>query len=98
MRERSEVDLMLDVLLFSWLTGWSTWFGFDVDAVESMDSSDGRILYLTGLLESFSVQDLTYPCDSLDAFAGVLGALETSFRGGFLFGLPESCSDIGLLW
>lgn len=57
-----------------------------------------NMLYLKGLLEEFSLRDLSYPCDSLNAVAGILGALEASFPGGFLFGLPEVCFDIALLW
>ena len=57
-----------------------------------------NMLYFKGLLEEYSLRDLTYPCDSLDALAGILGALEASFPRGFLFGLPEVCFDIALLW
>ncbi|CZR52493.1 uncharacterized protein PAC_02370 [Phialocephala subalpina] len=57
-----------------------------------------NMLYFKGLLEEFALRELTYPCDSLDALAGVLGALEASFPEGFLFGLPEVCFDIALLW
>lgn len=38
-----------------------------------------------------------YLCDSLDAFAGVLDALDASFPGGFLFVLPRVCFDVSLL-
>lgn len=57
-----------------------------------------NMLLFKRLVEEFVERELTYPCDSLDAFAGVLDALGASFPGGFLFGLPEICFDIGLLW
>ncbi|KAF2189359.1 HET-domain-containing protein [Zopfia rhizophila CBS 207.26] len=57
-----------------------------------------NMFYFKSLVEEYVERELTYPCDSLDAFAGVLDALEASFLNGFLFGLPEVCFDIGLLW
>ena len=57
-----------------------------------------NMLYFKGLLEEFCKRELTYPCDSLEAFGGVLAALDASFPGGFLHGLPEICFDIALLW
>jgi hypothetical protein len=57
-----------------------------------------NMLYFKGLVEEYVNRELTYPCDSLNAFAGVLNALEASFPTGFLFGLPEVCFDISLLW
>ena len=57
-----------------------------------------NLLYFKDLVEAFSTREMTYPCDSLNAFAGVLNVLEASFSGGFLFGLPEICFDTALLW
>jgi hypothetical protein len=45
--------------------------------------------HFKNLLEDFLVRQLTYPCDSVDAFSGILRTLEPSFPGGFHFGLPE---------
>jgi len=56
------------------------------------------MFYFKGLLEEFVIWELMYLCDSLDAFAGVLGALEASFPDSFIFGLPEVCFNISLLW
>lgn len=56
------------------------------------------MLYFKSVLEDYTTRDLTYPCDSLDAFEGVLNMLRSSFPGGFIFGLPEVCFDIALLW
>ena len=54
--------------------------------------------HLKKLLEKFMVRELTYPCDSLDAFAGIFKSMENAFPGGFHYGLPELYFDISLLW
>lgn len=56
------------------------------------------LLYFGRMLREYTPRELTYPCDSLDAFEGVLNMLKTSFPGDILFGLPEVCFDIALLW
>jgi hypothetical protein len=56
------------------------------------------VRYFQNLLEKFLVRELSFPCDSLDAFAGILHVLEGSFPGGFHYGLPELFFDITLLW
>jgi Heterokaryon incompatibility protein (HET) len=56
---------------------------------------------LRGLLASLRTylkRELTYPCDSLAAFAGVLSAMTPFFPGGFHFGIPELCFTSALLW
>ena len=50
------------------------------------------------LVENYARRTLSYPCDSISAFSGVLNSLEGSFFAGFLFGLPELYFDIALLW
>lgn len=56
------------------------------------------LLYYRRILADYTARELTYPCDSLDAFEGVLSMLKSSFSGDILFGLPEVCFDIALLW
>ncbi|OAA57165.1 Heterokaryon incompatibility [Cordyceps fumosorosea ARSEF 2679] len=41
---------------------------------------------------------LSYPEDSMDAFAGILTVLQTTFLGGFLCCLPVMFFDTALLW
>jgi hypothetical protein len=50
------------------------------------------------LVENYSKRTLSFPCDSISAFAGIVTTLRGSFPGGFLFGLPETYFDIALLW
>jgi hypothetical protein len=50
------------------------------------------------LVENYTRRTLSYPCDSISAFSGVLTFLRGSFFGGFLFGLPELYFDVALLW
>jgi hypothetical protein len=54
--------------------------------------------HFMNLLEDFLARQLTYPCDSADAFTGITRTLEPSFPGGFHYGLPELFFDIALLW
>jgi hypothetical protein len=46
----------------------------------------------------FSLRDLTYDEDVLDAFSGVLDAFGRVFKGGFISGLPQMLFDAALLW
>ncbi|KIX03623.1 uncharacterized protein Z518_07176 [Rhinocladiella mackenziei CBS 650.93] len=56
------------------------------------------MLLFQRLVENYTRRTLTYPCDSISAFSGVLASLHGSFLGGFLFGLPELYFDVALLW
>ncbi|OCL10386.1 HET-domain-containing protein, partial [Glonium stellatum] len=49
-------------------------------------------------VEAYSARNITYHEDALKAFAGIMAHLETSFRGLFLFGLPDKELDQALLW
>jgi hypothetical protein len=62
---------------------WNTWPNFS---------------YFKHVLGDFIGRNMTYPCDSLDAFSGISKILELSFPGGILHGLPELFFDIALLW
>jgi hypothetical protein len=53
--------------------------------------------YVT-LLDNYKTRSFTYPCDSLQAFSGVLQVLGSDFPGGFFFGLPEVYFSITMLW
>ncbi|KAK6859047.1 heterokaryon incompatibility protein-domain-containing protein [Apiospora arundinis] len=50
------------------------------------------------LVYKYSERILSFPSDGLNAFLGISAELSRSFRGGFLFGLPEYYFDIALLW
>jgi hypothetical protein len=56
------------------------------------------LAYVRAMIERFMVRELGFPCDSLDAFAGIIGVLERFMPGGFYYGLPELYFDIALLW
>jgi hypothetical protein len=49
------------------------------------------------LVALFNLRNLTYPEDSLGAFAGVLDQLSRTFTGGFISGLPVMCFDAALI-
>jgi hypothetical protein len=50
------------------------------------------------LVERYTRRTLSFPCDSIFAFSGILSSLNSSFLGGFIFGLPEIYFDVALLW
>jgi hypothetical protein len=56
------------------------------------------MLRYTRLMSLFNEQDLTFPEDVLDAFAGCLHHLSRIFPVGFVSGLPAMCFDAALLW
>ncbi|XWW98126.1 hypothetical protein V2A60_006123 [Cordyceps javanica] len=46
----------------------------------------------------YNRRQLSYPEDSMDAFAGILTVLQTTFLGGFVCCLPVMFFDTALLW
>ncbi|KAJ8121973.1 hypothetical protein ONZ43_g1710 [Nemania bipapillata] len=50
------------------------------------------------LVAAYNNRRLTFDDDILAAFAGITTSLNSTFQGGFLFGLPEIFLDIALLW
>lgn len=50
------------------------------------------------IIDNYTLRTLTYETDIHRAFRGVLSLLEKSFRGGFLYAVPELFFDVGLLW
>jgi hypothetical protein len=50
------------------------------------------------LVAGYNHRHLTYPSDVQEAFSAVLDVMSSGSPGGFHFGIPEFCFDIGLLW
>jgi hypothetical protein len=50
------------------------------------------------LICPFNHREFTYPQDAISGISGVLNALQPSFRGGFVYGLPRLFFDHVLLW
>ncbi|EEU42846.1 uncharacterized protein NECHADRAFT_84122 [Fusarium vanettenii 77-13-4] len=50
------------------------------------------------LVKQYSRRTLTYASDSLNAFVGILSAIEDSFGWRFVSALPENLFDFALLW
>lgn len=53
---------------------------------------------LNALLAEYNGRSLTFPEDALPGISGLLSILSCSFKGGFLFGLPEVAFDSALMW
>ncbi|KAF2129553.1 hypothetical protein P153DRAFT_21496 [Dothidotthia symphoricarpi CBS 119687] len=49
-------------------------------------------------VEEYTTRDMALQEDALKALTGVLSYLQTSFRGSFLYGLPDTEIDQALLW
>lgn len=47
---------------------------------------------------TYSVRELTFQNDILNAYEGIASYLDQGFRGGFTFGLPNTYLEMGLLW
>ncbi|KAG0558454.1 hypothetical protein KC19_10G029400 [Ceratodon purpureus] len=50
------------------------------------------------LVTGYRARSLTHESDALNAFAGILQSLSAEFSGGFLWGLPQSALQHGMLW
>ncbi len=50
------------------------------------------------LVRGYNSRILSFESDALKAFTAIVNAFSRSFRNGFLFGVPESLFDVGLLW
>jgi hypothetical protein len=50
------------------------------------------------LVEGFNYRHKTRLSDAHDAFSAVLQVMSSGFPGGFHYGIPEFCFDIGMLW
>ena len=48
-------------------------------------------------VEKYNVRNLSYDCDALAAFSGVVSRSSSMFPGGFLQALPEFYFDIAIL-
>lgn len=49
-------------------------------------------------VEAYNTRNLTFPKDVQTAFAGIEKSLENSIPGGFIYGLPEFCFGLAMLW
>lgn len=54
-------------------------------------------IYASGVAR-YTQRNLTMPGDAVNAFAGILSRLANPLRGPFLFGLPVTLFDVGILW
>lgn len=50
------------------------------------------------MVREYNTRQLTFPADRLRAIAGLMTVWNTSFHGGFIFGLPQMFFDDALLW
>ncbi|KAJ4288590.1 hypothetical protein N0V90_011827 [Kalmusia sp. IMI 367209] len=49
-------------------------------------------------VEAYSMRNLSFQEDAINAFSGVLSVFKTLFRGRFVYGLPTTELDQALLW
>ncbi|KAI1332853.1 heterokaryon incompatibility protein-domain-containing protein [Xylariaceae sp. FL0255] len=68
-----------------------------LDRISTEAEYDPVTVYV-GLVKWYSGRSMTYPSDSLNAFAGILATLQDSFAWTFVSALPEAFFDTALLW
>lgn len=54
--------------------------------------------HYAGLVREYSLRELSFPGDVINAFAGIISTMSTTFVDGFIHGLPAMYFDIALLW
>jgi hypothetical protein len=66
------------------------------------DSKDafhsGTSCHYFEVVNAHTARNLSFDSDRLNAFAGIVNAMQTSCGSSFLFGLPEDILDFSLLW
>ncbi|KAI0478252.1 heterokaryon incompatibility protein-domain-containing protein [Xylaria cf. heliscus] len=69
------------------------------DTISYLDLAGTNLLavYANAVTE-YTKRSMGNPTDKLKAFQGILGRLKEPFQAPFLFGVPISLFDIGLLW
>ncbi|KAI0975100.1 heterokaryon incompatibility protein-domain-containing protein [Xylaria arbuscula] len=69
------------------------------DSVSNLDFTDTNLfaVYAKAVAE-YTRRSITNPMDKVKAFQGILERLRAPFQAPFLFGLPVSLFDVGLLW
>ena len=71
-----------------------------LNETETSDDSNVRRSFgaYKSLVEKYTLRELSFPADILNAFAGVSAVLEEHISGGMLFGIPAELMDLALLW
>jgi hypothetical protein len=73
----------------------------DIFMLPGPDTPHGRdeqFKIYASLVNEYSGRHLTFATDGLNAFAGIIAALEREFQTSFTNGLPERMLDLALLW
>lgn len=70
---------------------------FKNDASE-MPTKSLDCAYYIQTVEEYSSRGLTFESDALNAFSGIIQGMERSYKGRFIWGLPEAAFDLALLW
>ncbi|KAL7947735.1 heterokaryon incompatibility domain-containing protein [Trichoderma barbatum] len=107
----SQRRLIIGKQQIHWTCGCGTWHEDLPHERAQIDESNDSVLQslkslrrrpdfngLGSLLRAYNCLEMTYPEDALPGIAGLLGLINSSFDGGFLFGLPIMCFEASLLW
>jgi hypothetical protein len=65
--------------------------------LQGFETLELRFYIYQDIVEDYTAKNLTYGIDILNAFSGLVAALEYGY-GEFLYGLPSSAIDFALLW
>ncbi|KAI8629771.1 HET-domain-containing protein [Xylariaceae sp. FL1651] len=84
-----------------WECHGATWDEYS-DAGEPVPRVFGKVVpnmaELSSIIRAFNTRNLTFPEDALFAFSGIASALSSTFRQGFISGIPALSFHLGLLW
>ncbi|KAF4632992.1 hypothetical protein G7Y89_g5142 [Cudoniella acicularis] len=71
---------------------------FEIDIWTTDVSNESKFGKYQSLVMSYCKRELSYQCDILDAFAGIISVLKGRFGMRFLSALPEEALYLALLW
>lgn len=75
-----------------------TWMDVDHDPDRIELRKKINFISYVNLVEDYTPRKLSFSADILNAFTGCMSELEFTFRGTFLYGLPDTELDSAILW
>ena len=72
--------------------------GIQRDSPHSQDRTPKMLYNYARLVEQYTQRRLTFESDILNAFGGVVSALERKYQARFKYGIPVDCLETSLLW
>ena len=71
---------------------------FEREITEIQDAYSPKFNIYESLVKDYSNRQLSYHSDALNAFTGIIGAIQRLFEWQFISSLPEEVFDLSILW